>query len=68
MITPATGADPIPKQGYGTITFSSAALLFENLEVFNATALAEPQNMEPLGQGYGFILYEINASLADQHA
>lgn len=54
----------IPKTGYGAIKFDSVALLFENLASFNSTTLHEPQNMEPLGQGYGYILYEANVTLA----
>jgi hypothetical protein len=53
----------IPKNKYGKLTFDSAALLFENLEQFNTTELQEPQNMEPLGQGYGYILYSAHVNV-----
>lgn len=33
-------------------------MLFDNLGVFNSTMVTKPNNMEPLGQGYGYILYE----------
>ena len=54
---PPPGAAPIPKAAYGTVNFGLEASLFENLRHFNTTVLAAPQNMEALGQGYGYILY-----------
>jgi beta-galactosidase len=63
---PVAGALPaIPKVAYGNITFTAAALLFQNLEVFRMSALSEPQNMEELGQGYGYILYSVPATSDD---
>ena len=66
--TAAPPAPPplIPKTGYGAIKFDSVALLFENLGHFNSTALLEPENMEPLGQGYGYILYAANVTLTQE--
>lgn len=59
-------AAEISKTAYGAIQFDSVAPLFENLLNFNSTTLLEPQNMEPLGQGYGYILYEVNVSLTQE--
>lgn len=47
-----------PKAAYGKINFTHQALLFDNLD--NLTTVvhsATPQNMEALGQDFGYILY-----------
>ena len=57
---PPAGAAPIPKQAYGTVVFDSEAPLFENLAHFNTSVLTAPQNMEVLGQNFGWILYTMH--------
>jgi beta-galactosidase len=59
-------AAQIAKAEYGMIKFDSVARLFDNLWAFNSTTLLVPQNMEPLGQGYGYIMYEANVTLSTE--
>ncbi len=46
-------------KSFGTVTFTETADLFSQLEnISEMITTVTPQNMEKLGQGYGYILYE----------
>nr|WP_199617480.1 beta-galactosidase family protein [Paenibacillus alkalitolerans] len=55
--------DPIGKKAYGRVAMSGQTALFSQLDrLSHAVRMTNPEPMEKLGQGYGFILYTTGIS------